>query len=172
MIPEATSRYEQRTTSISKHLTEALRRAFRNEWTGYATLMKHRIVNTIGDVNATEMYGPLLEEKRNGSTKIQSATNNNQGVYVRSRPYFQSLQGATQSSSSNESSSSQSNPNQTPTSTIQNSHQPKSEVGWAAIRHLAIYRRNGVRNITNSRKKEDGPINSIQILTPMLLRKP
>ena len=86
MIPEDTERYEQRVTSLSKQLIQTILRAMRNEWAAYATLMMNRRMDKFGHVAAIELNDSLLKENRNGSTKIQATTNNNQGVYIRPRP--------------------------------------------------------------------------------------
>ena len=172
MIPEATERYEQRTKSLSKQLIKTLRRVFRNEWEDYATLMMHRSVNTFGHAAAIDMYDAILQANRNGSTKIQATTNNNQCVYIRSRPYFQALRGAAQIARRNASSSSQSSSSRTATSTIQDSQRPQRVVVWAAIRRLAIYRRIGALNTTKAKKPEEKNINLTRFLTLMLLRTP
>ena len=94
MIPEVTKRYEQRILILSIQLIKTLRRVLRNEWADYATLMIYPSLNALGHVNATEMYDALLSANRNGTPKIQATTYNNEGVYIRRRPYFQAQQSA------------------------------------------------------------------------------
>ena len=143
MLPEVKERYEQRILSLSIQLIKTLRRAFRNERTDYATLMIHPILNAFGHVTATAMYDALLAASRNGTAEIHAATNNNEGVYILARPYFQAQQNAERCSISNTSATSQSRMRRTSTSPQQTLPLPQRVVAWAAIRHLTIYRRNG-----------------------------
>ena len=87
--PEAPERYERRILSLAIQLLKTLRRVFRNEWADYATLAIRPSLNAFGHGAATEMYDALLSENRNGTTKIQATSNNDEGVYIRTGPYFQ-----------------------------------------------------------------------------------
>ena len=80
MLPEVTGRYEPRILSLSIQLIKTLRRVVQNEWTDYATLPIHPSANAYGRVDATEMYDAPLSANRNGTTKIQAETYNNDGV--------------------------------------------------------------------------------------------
>ena len=143
MLPEVTERYEQRAISLSIQRINTLRRAFRKEWADYSTLMMRASLNAFGHVDATAMYDAKLSPNRNGTAEIQAANYNNEGVYIRARPYYQAKQNAAEIPSIYTGAASRSSTCRTTTSAQRALPLPQGVVFWAAIRHPAIYRQNG-----------------------------
>ena len=62
MVEDATTRYEQRTKSITHKLLRAPRMVYRNRRTQYTALTPLPNVGELGHVDSAEMYGALLRE--------------------------------------------------------------------------------------------------------------